>query len=198
MRTIISFEVDGKQVILNGLSQKNSLALAAHIDENKKDFIALEAKLAEAKESIADWEIIGGVHIRVIKKSQQRESQLREALEKIRHDYGQVCADFALCEHLSCRASHGSWVVADKVLDPRDDDYAAEKSPPMDSPRVAKSGPGTLTWITDPRDAVVEAARELRTSHTQECTDHAWADEDNECVCGTIELINALEALDDD
>ncbi len=77
MRTIISIEVGGKQRILNGLSVEDSLALAAQIDENKGDFIALEAQLAEAEYKRHEEGDLFGSQLAAARK---REARMREAL----------------------------------------------------------------------------------------------------------------------
>ena len=38
------------------------------------------------------------------------------ALATIRRDYGQVCAEYELCQHAACAASYGAWATADAAL----------------------------------------------------------------------------------
>jgi hypothetical protein len=51
--------------------------------------------------------------IRHLRTENQR---LRTALETIRRDYGRVCAEFELCDHVACASSVGAWFEADAAL----------------------------------------------------------------------------------
>lgn len=39
-----------------------------------------------------------------------------QTLQEIKDTQGQVCDDYALCEHASCSSSYTSWAIADKFL----------------------------------------------------------------------------------
>lgn len=39
-----------------------------------------------------------------------------EAMKEIKDNYGKVCKDYELCEHLACASSYGAWAVADDFL----------------------------------------------------------------------------------
>jgi len=49
-------------------------------------------------------------------KSDTTITTLREALEVIKNQYGQVCDGYELCKHASCRASYSAWATADQAL----------------------------------------------------------------------------------
>jgi hypothetical protein len=60
----------------------------------------------------------------------ERLFQLERALRFIKHNLGQVCAEFAECTHTSCHASCSAWMIADGVLR---GDYGYPDGPPQAS-----------------------------------------------------------------
>jgi hypothetical protein len=39
-----------------------------------------------------------------------------EALAAIKRDYGKVCDEYEICEHIACHSASCSWMVADEAL----------------------------------------------------------------------------------
>lgn len=50
--------------------------------------------------------------------------RLRAALETIRRDHGQVCAEFETCDHPACNASYAAWAIADAALAAKENEHA--------------------------------------------------------------------------
>lgn len=49
-------------------------------------------------------------------KAERERDALANALRDTRDIYGQVCENFELCEHESCRSSYSAWSLADAAL----------------------------------------------------------------------------------
>ncbi len=176
MRTIISIEVDGKQVILNGLSQKDSVALASYLNEYRTDFSVLEAQLAEAqkrearmREKLAENRRYEGRLRDIIYEGAEEGDRTREALEDI------------------------SWCVKQE-----DWPYSFLLSNVRKTVDKALSGdPAPGDPAPDPRDAVVVAIKRILIGptppkHWKVC----WLRGPLACVCGITDLYKALEALE--
>jgi len=44
-------------------------------------------------------------------------NRLREALERIRREGGEVCEDYELCTHRACQSSYTVWAIASQALE---------------------------------------------------------------------------------
>jgi hypothetical protein len=57
----------------------------------------------------------------VLNTTTKRAATYQAALQRIRDDYGLVCAEYELCTHVACESSYGAWATADEALRPSAD-----------------------------------------------------------------------------
>lgn len=96
------------EVLTAFLSPQEFLILHRELVEEGRDLTAAEASalayfVAETKVEV--------------EFDDDKVRQLFRAAFIIHNSYGQVCAEFELCKHDSCRASVGAWQTASEALD---------------------------------------------------------------------------------
>jgi len=87
----------------NGFQTETHIAeLEAEVERLRDENIEQDKEIQEYESAVVDYE--------------KTIDTFRASLQEIKDTQGQVCGNFELCRHESCRSSYTSWAIADKVL----------------------------------------------------------------------------------